>query len=204
MLSHSHPYLCRRPPILAGNSGPVYNEVTSFFPGFWCARPCMHPQRVEFSASSPVEFLCDKMPVVFKTEFSGGSCSPIVKVAGWGSLWRRLQDFYSYRICLWYNYFRFVGYPPNVMRVDFIVIVPFILLQKFVCLFVFLLMVVQHLGFWCFCKKKGELMAFSAIWLMSLNFRWNIKKIFSYWDFRNSKIIWICGCIGSFYYPRVP
>ena len=25
------------PPILTGNSGPVCNEVTSFFPGFWCA-----------------------------------------------------------------------------------------------------------------------------------------------------------------------
>ena len=110
------------PLILAGRSGPVTYMVTTFFSYILVhTRTLVHPPRVEFVSTSPVEFL-DQIPVALRVRSSGGfsQCQTIRL----GSL--MLGSEIS---LLWKNFCTiifsnlWVAYPAG-MGFDFIVIAP--------------------------------------------------------------------------------
>ena len=98
------------PPILAGKSGPVYYEVTAFFP--WVlvhTRPCVRPPRMEFLFPPVLWNPCDQNPLAFKARFSGGSSSHC-QTPRLGSLTQG-----SELSLLWENFcFQFLGHPPGM------------------------------------------------------------------------------------------
>ena len=76
------------PPVLAGRSGPVSYEVTTFFPGSWYTQDLVCTlQELLFP---PVLWnSCDQTPLAFKARFSVGSSShcqtPRLGSLMWGS-----------------------------------------------------------------------------------------------------------------------
>ena len=97
-VSHSHhplpPASTGDPPILAGKSGPVSYEVTTFFPGSWCAwDPVCTLQEWSFG----VPQACGTPAV--KPHWSSKPDSlpappPIARPPGWGA-WHGAQNFHS-------------------------------------------------------------------------------------------------------------
>ena len=102
------------PPILAGKSGLVSYEVTTFSPGCWCTQDhVLHPPIVEFLFPLILWNSYDQTLLAFKVRFSGGSSSPC-QTPRFGSLtWGSALSLLWEKFCS-IIFFQLVSDPPGI------------------------------------------------------------------------------------------
>ena len=114
-VSHScPPTSAGHPPILAGNSGPVFYGATAFIPFILVhMRTCVCPPRVQFLYLPVLWNSCSQTTLAFKAIFSGGYSSHLGSLM-WSSELLFLQENFCGIII-----FQFLGSPPGVFRILF-------------------------------------------------------------------------------------